>query len=191
MTTASVRRPNGSRVCRPALRRPGSRGAGRRRARDRWRSLCRLRRVLKPAVNGNEEHPRSDARTVPIRPGLTFHGLAQSQNLAHRRRRTRNRPSTTPRPPPAQPRHRGLLPRRTRSRTPTPQRPPTPLAPSRPECPNTPDRTGTITTPRLRTTCGVTNPAAPHTVSGRDTTITPSSDQHDDQAGESCSRSAP
>jgi hypothetical protein len=32
---------------------------------------------------------------------------------------------------------------------------------------------------------------APHTVGGRDTTITQSSDQHDDQAGEFCSRSAP
>ena len=42
-----------------------------------WRSTF-IRRVLKPAVNGNEERPLSGVRTVPIRPGLTFHGLRHS-----------------------------------------------------------------------------------------------------------------
>jgi integrase len=42
-----------------------------------WRSTF-IRRVLKPAVNGNEGRPRSGVRTVPIRPGLTFHGLRHS-----------------------------------------------------------------------------------------------------------------
>jgi hypothetical protein len=42
-----------------------------------WRSTF-IRRVLKPAVNGNEERPRQGARAVPIRPGLTFHGLRHS-----------------------------------------------------------------------------------------------------------------
>ncbi|TWP47967.1 tyrosine-type recombinase/integrase [Lentzea tibetensis] len=31
-----------------------------------------------PAVNGNEGRPLSGVRTVPIRPGLTFHGLRHS-----------------------------------------------------------------------------------------------------------------
>ena len=42
-----------------------------------WRSTF-IRRVLKPAVNGNEGGPLSGVRTVPIRPGLTFHGLRHS-----------------------------------------------------------------------------------------------------------------
>jgi integrase len=42
-----------------------------------WRSTF-IRRVLKPAVNGNEHCPFSGVRTVPIRPGLTFHGLRHS-----------------------------------------------------------------------------------------------------------------
>jgi len=42
-----------------------------------WRSTF-IRRVLKPAVNGNEECPQSGVRKVPIRPGLTFHGLRHS-----------------------------------------------------------------------------------------------------------------
>ncbi|SFR22166.1 hypothetical protein SAMN04488564_10685 [Lentzea waywayandensis] len=42
-----------------------------------WRSTF-IRRVLKPAVNGNEGRPLSGVRTVPIRPGLTFHGLRHS-----------------------------------------------------------------------------------------------------------------
>ena len=42
-----------------------------------WRSTF-IRRVLKPAVNGNEGRPHSGVRTVPIRPGLTFHGLRHS-----------------------------------------------------------------------------------------------------------------
>jgi integrase len=42
-----------------------------------WRSAF-IRRVLKPAVNGNEGRPRAGTRTVPIRPGLTFHGLRHS-----------------------------------------------------------------------------------------------------------------
>lgn len=50
------------------------------------------------------------------------------------------------------------LPRRTRSRTQTPQRPTKALARSRPECPRTPDRTGARRPPRLRTTCRITNP---------------------------------
>ena len=39
-----------------------------------WRSTF-IRRVLKPAVNGNEGRPQAGVRTVPIRPGPTFHGL--------------------------------------------------------------------------------------------------------------------
>jgi integrase len=35
-------------------------------------------RILKPAVNGNEDEPRNRPRTVAIRPGLTFHGLRHS-----------------------------------------------------------------------------------------------------------------
>lgn len=31
-----------------------------------------IRRVPKPAVNGNEQHPRSGAREIPIRIALTF-----------------------------------------------------------------------------------------------------------------------
>ncbi|SDP26854.1 tyrosine-type recombinase/integrase [Lentzea jiangxiensis] len=42
-----------------------------------WRSTF-IRRVLKPAVNGNEERPLSGVRTMPIPPGLTFHGLRHS-----------------------------------------------------------------------------------------------------------------
>ncbi|MCP3798474.1 site-specific integrase [Allokutzneria sp. A3M-2-11 16] len=42
-----------------------------------WRSTF-IRRVLKPAVNGNENEPRARVRTVPVRPGLTFHGLRHS-----------------------------------------------------------------------------------------------------------------
>jgi integrase len=42
-----------------------------------WRSTF-IRRVLKRAVNGNEGHPRAGVRKVPIRPGLTFHGLRHS-----------------------------------------------------------------------------------------------------------------
>lgn len=42
-----------------------------------WRSTF-IRRVLKPAVNGNEGRPHQVVRTVPIRPGLTFHGLRHS-----------------------------------------------------------------------------------------------------------------
>ncbi|MBP2320442.1 integrase [Kibdelosporangium banguiense] len=42
-----------------------------------WRSTF-IRRVRQPAVNGNETMPHRRIRTVPIRPGLTFHGLRHS-----------------------------------------------------------------------------------------------------------------
>jgi integrase len=42
-----------------------------------WRSTF-TQRILKPAVNGNEDRPRTRTRTVPILPGLTFHGLRHS-----------------------------------------------------------------------------------------------------------------
>jgi integrase len=42
-----------------------------------WRSTF-IRRVLKPAVNGDEGRLRQGVRAVPIRPGLTFHGLRHS-----------------------------------------------------------------------------------------------------------------
>ena len=93
---------------------------------------------LKPAVSGNEERPLSGARTVPIRRGLTFHGLRHSHKTW-------------------------------------------------PIAGGTPEASRAVTTPRLRPHCGVTNPAAPHTVGGRNATITQSSDQ----AGKPCSRTAP
>jgi hypothetical protein len=49
--------------------------------------------------------------------GLTFRASDTATNLAHRQRRTRNHAMPTTRPPPPRPRHRGLLTRRTRSRT--------------------------------------------------------------------------
>ena len=42
-----------------------------------WRSTF-TQRILKPAINGIEDMPRNRARTVAIRPGLTFHGLRHS-----------------------------------------------------------------------------------------------------------------
>ena len=42
-----------------------------------WRSTF-TQRILKPAVNGNEDVPYKGIRTVAIRPGLTFHGLRHS-----------------------------------------------------------------------------------------------------------------
>ena len=42
-----------------------------------WRSTF-TQRILTPAINGNEDQPRNRARTVAIRPGLTFHGLRHS-----------------------------------------------------------------------------------------------------------------
>ncbi|WP_232836821.1 tyrosine-type recombinase/integrase [Lentzea terrae] len=42
-----------------------------------WRSTF-TQRILKPAVNGNEDRPHKGIRTVPVRPGLTFHGLRHS-----------------------------------------------------------------------------------------------------------------
>ena len=74
------------------------------------------RRVLRPAVDGDtgQGHPAN-----PTRPDLP-RTAAQPQDLAHRRRHPRNRPSPPTRPPPVQPARRDLQPRRTRSRTPTP-----------------------------------------------------------------------
>jgi hypothetical protein len=100
-----------------------------------WRGTF-TQRILKPAVNGNEDQP---------------------QDLTHRRRRTRDRPSPAPRPPPAQPRHRGLLPRRTRSRTTTPQQPATPLARSQSSRQSTPKSARTSRTTTLRPRCRITN----------------------------------
>jgi integrase len=42
-----------------------------------WRSTF-IRRVLKPAVNVNQGLSRTGVHTVPIRPGLTSHGLRHS-----------------------------------------------------------------------------------------------------------------
>jgi integrase-like protein len=42
-----------------------------------WRSTF-IRRILKPAINGNDTEPHPRVCTVPIRPGLTFHGLRHS-----------------------------------------------------------------------------------------------------------------
>lgn len=42
-----------------------------------WRSTF-AQRILEPAVNGNEDRPRTSARTVPILPGLTFRGQRHS-----------------------------------------------------------------------------------------------------------------
>ena len=36
------------------------------------------RRVLRPAADGNREHPHATVRTAPVCPGLTFHGLRHS-----------------------------------------------------------------------------------------------------------------
>ncbi|WP_370306862.1 hypothetical protein [Amycolatopsis sp. WAC 01375] len=43
-----------------------------------WRSTF-IRRVLRPAIDGNLTDPKPGVRAYPIRPGLTFHGLRHSQ----------------------------------------------------------------------------------------------------------------
>jgi integrase len=43
-----------------------------------WRSTF-IRRVLRPAIDGNLTNPKTGIRTYPIRPGLTFHDLRHSQ----------------------------------------------------------------------------------------------------------------
>ncbi len=43
-----------------------------------WRSTF-IRRVLRPAIDGNLTGPKPGIRAYPIRPGLTFHGLRHSQ----------------------------------------------------------------------------------------------------------------
>jgi hypothetical protein len=42
-----------------------------------WRSTF-IRRILRPAVDGNLDIAEATIRTVPVRPGLTFHGLRHS-----------------------------------------------------------------------------------------------------------------
>ncbi len=42
-----------------------------------WRSTF-IRRILRPAVDGNLDATEPTVRTVPVRPGLTFHGLRHS-----------------------------------------------------------------------------------------------------------------
>jgi len=36
------------------------------------------RRVFRPAVDGNQQHPNANIHTEPVQPGLTFHGLRHS-----------------------------------------------------------------------------------------------------------------
>ena len=43
-----------------------------------WRSTF-IRRVLRPAIDGNLTDPKPGVRTHPVRPGLTFHGLRHSR----------------------------------------------------------------------------------------------------------------
>lgn len=90
----------------------------------RRRNLVVAQRIHPPSTQTSRQRQR---RSFSIRcphgadPARTDlpRTATQPQDMAHRRRRTRDRPSPPTRPPPTQPRHRGLLPRRTRSRTPT------------------------------------------------------------------------
>ncbi|TCO59221.1 integrase-like protein [Actinocrispum wychmicini] len=84
---------------------------------------------LQPCLR-RQPHPTTPHRAPlphPARPDIP-RTQTQPQDLAHRRRHPRNRPSPTTGPPPRQACRGGLQPRRRRSRSPHPSRPQTRLA---------------------------------------------------------------
>ncbi|WP_157984843.1 site-specific integrase [Lentzea terrae] len=123
-----------------------------------WRSTF-ISRVLKPAVNGNEGHPQAGIRTVPIRPGLTFHGLLHSHKtwliadgapeIAQARRLGHHLPNRVTDvyshvAPEVELRLLNDLQRRWHE--------------GRPECPSAPERAGARRTPCFGSACVVSNP---------------------------------
>ena len=86
------------------------------------------RRAMRPAADGTTHHPQPPHRGRAGRPRVDLpRAAAQPQNLAHRRRHPRRRPSPTPRPPHPRQDPTHLQPRRPRTRNPAARRPATAL----------------------------------------------------------------
>ena len=86
------------------------------------------RRAMRPAADGTTHHPRPPIAGRAGRPRADLpRAAAQPQNLAHRRRHPRRRPSPPPRPPHPRQDPTHLQPRRPRTRNPAARRPATAL----------------------------------------------------------------